>query len=461
MEIIKRTSLVIEHRPALDESWIAEFSRIATPGSSIYESLSLPADEARRERENFLADPTYNPNLQPRNVDELAVLQTDREVTAWKDRFRNEASGEPFVEAYGWRCNEILANIRMLLAASRGDGHRFDRYNRFVYGAFDQTTCAAAFDWFRHGARSKIDSSERTVSQLAAAVLESLPDLGGDLQNLVPQPEVFLAQRQRHFQPGGHYALLFAGVTLPPKGPVKPETGEDILYAVRSNLHADAYAIVDAPGSAWGVSHNPPELRRPATYSMPLARFIGLGPGHEWTHVLEKINGDRQPLRLSGFGLDRYENGNEGRAVLREQVAFETFGAFSKQLRWQDIVRRYVAIALAAGVDGKARGFREVFQIMNTVDRLWEYERDKNPNDEGVADRKADQRTWDLLARIFRGGYVYWKDKVYLEGNVACWQAAAAHPELIDQGDLGKFDITNHRHVSLLLELGVLPKGSE
>jgi hypothetical protein len=70
-----------------------------------------------------------------------------------------------------------------------------------------------------------------------------------------------------------------------------------------------------------------------------------------------------------------------------------------------------------------------------------------------------------LLESVFKGtdgsgvSGPYGRYAIYLEGNIACWRAAAKDPSIIDQGDKGKWDITNLRHINELQEQGVLPSG--
>jgi hypothetical protein len=89
---------------------------------------------------------------------------------------------------------------------------------------------------------------------------------------------------------------------------------------------------------------------------------------------------------------------------------------------------------------------------------LWELQ--KRPNDVAEAERRAHRRTWALLERVFMGtdgsSGPYRRYMVYLEGNVNCWRAAEANPGVIEEGDLGKFDIINERHRRLLKSVGVL-----
>lgn len=193
---------------------------------------------------------------------------------------------------------------------------------------------------------------------------------------------------------------------------------------------------------------------------MPVKRFVGLGLGHEiGSHLLEVTNGERGPLGLASIGLDRYELGNEGRAVIREQVVYENFDEFSKLVRWRDILRRHVAISYASGVGEDApHEASEVYTFMNAIDQMYQLKELKPGAEPREAYEKADSKTTALLTRVLKGtdgkGGAYLKDKVYLEGNIACWNQS---PSAINNGDLGKFDITNPRHITLLQKLGLLP----
>jgi hypothetical protein len=96
---------------------------------------------------------------------------------------------------------------------------------------------------------------------------------------------------------------------------------------------------------------------------MSLSHFVGLPLGHEiGSHTLEFVNGGRSAMRLLSNGLDRYEWSNEGRAVVREQLARETMDAFYGTMRWQDIMRRHLATSLGVGLAGQPMNFAEVYK---------------------------------------------------------------------------------------------------
>lgn len=462
-----RTSLVIDEQPAVDELWAERLRDLSGAYEAVYEDLTPDKATVDAEMARFFNNGmSENPNLRPTKVTLGEVQERERSLVSFKEMFRGSSDlPHDVAQLYQWRLNELIGNQRILQAAVAGNDNRFEAYNEFVYGAPDAALFGATTDWFRDAAITTLDDSPNQEAGAAAEkVLRLIPDLGGDRNILLPSEETFGRVRDQHWAAGGHYALLFAGVELPEKGPIKPEVGDPILGTVRHNLHADQYEIVDASGTVWSVSHDPAQLRRPAAYSMPKARFVGLGPGHEWTHVLESINGWRQPVRLAGSGFDRFERTNEGRAVVREQVAFPTIDAYGKQLRHQDIMRRFHAIGHAEGLSGGRADFVGTFAILNAVDQLWETRKLKpgySHEETQATLAKSNKRTGDLLSgRIFRGTeglHPYRKDMVYLMGNVAVWNALEADPSVIDLGDLGKFDITNERHVAVLRKYGALP----
>lgn len=176
------------------------------------------------------------------------------------------------------------------------------------------------------------------------------------------------------------------------------------------------------------------------------------------------MNGFNGPIQLASSGLDRYELGNEGRALIREQVPFETFDEFGAVVRWRDVLRRHIAISYGHGVgdDEKGHSSAEVYNFLNAIDTM--YQTKINPDDPEKTLGAAHKKSSDLVLRVLKGTNgaegAFLKDKVYLEGHVASWLTASLHgADTISQGDVGKFDINNPRHVTRLQRVGLLPKG--
>lgn len=363
-------------------------------------------------------------------------------------------------DAYVRKIDEEIAKAVMVIASSTGDMELFREANESVYGKPDEDVYRAALDWIVHDAERLLEthSDRPTVVAAAQRVINLLGEQRGYREILAPEERVFEAVRQDHMRPMGYYGLLLSGVTVP-EGKISNEVGDPILQTVLKNIGSN-YAISDADGASWSVAHSEEAVKRPGVYNMPRNRFIGLGAGHEiGSHLLERLNGERSPLKILVRGMDRYELGNEGRAVIREQVPYETFDEFGKLVRWRDILRRHIAISYATGVgEDSSHSSSEVYQLINTIDTM--YQTKLTPDDLDAATQKAQQKTDTLLLRVLKGtdgtSGAFLKDIVYLEGNIASWVTAAESPEAISDGDMGKHDINNPNHVRLLRKVGVL-----
>lgn len=461
----ERTGLLLPEpcHDQVDQGLASSFVNLHEGKAATYKLLE-PVGEAKDViAEEFQAG--MSPNLTAGQLDQEALDQQLADLKSWKKMLLESDADPEVVQAYRWRINEDIANVHMLRASARGDMRSFKRWNEFIYGKPNKEIYHGALDWFRRDAVEILtnpDSSEE-LSAAAMAVTElidSVPNRESDKSAIIPDATNFEAVRQNHIQAGGYYALLLSGVEVPEKGSITPDQGVPILsHVVSQNLESD-YQPEAVSGTVWSVSHDRKTVNHPEVFRMPVKRFVGLGLGHEiGSHLLEMTNGKRGPLGLASIGLDRYEAGNEGRAVIREQVVYETFDEFSKLVRWQDILRRHVAISYASGVgEDSPHEASEVYKFMNTIDRMYQLKLLKPDAEPSDAYEKADTKTTALLTRVLKGtdgkGGAYLKDKVYLEGNIACWNQS---PEAIYNGDLGKFDITNPRHITLLQKLGLLP----
>lgn len=397
-------------------------------------------------------------------ADAVSIEDRISALKAWKQELITDESIDPEIkQAYRWKVNEDIANLFIVQASRDGAMNAFHRWNEFVYGKPDETIYRAALDWIAKDAETLATSDKPAVAEAASEVLTMLEGQRGYRELLHPSNETFDAVKNDHMREGGYYALLLAGVDLPQKGKITNETGDPMLWHIlRHNLQSD-YDIVDSASGDWSVVHSKGQVERPKAFNLDVRRFQGLGVGHEMgRHLLEKVNGLRGPVRLASTGLDRTEWGNEGRAVVSEIVPYDTFDEFGKLVRWRDILRRDIAIGYASGIGSDSpRRSSETFAFVNTIDRM--YQSKLTPDNSDETKTKADRKTGILLARILRGvdgsqGGAYLKDKVYLEGHVATWLTAAEKgADAISEGDLGKFDINNPRHIALLQRKGLLP----
>lgn len=457
----EREGLLLAQRvePQIDGELFDSLESVLGNDKAVYEQLYL-SDERKTSvtgawhdgREATLTVDTVND-------DDFLVKQAA--LRQWKSELLQRSDLDADVkQLYRWKVNEHIANVNMLVASSKGDMVDFRRWNEFIYGKPDEAIYRGALDWVAHDAEvvlAKPGQNQPTIDS-AQRVLDMLADKRGYRELLSPDAKTFEMVRNDHMQPMGYYGLLLAGVEMP-EGKINNEVGDPIIQQVLTNI-GSAKGIRDASGSTWSVGDS--AVLRPASYNMVPKRFQGLAAGHEiGSHELERTNGKRGPLALVAKGLDRYESGNEGRAVIREQVVYETFDEFGKLVGWRDILRRHIAISFASGVGEESpQSSSQTYDFMNTIDLM--YQTKLKPNEPDLAFAAAQKNTDALLTRVLKGtdgqGGAYLKDKVYLEGHVSNWlQAARGGATAISEGDLGKFDIANDRHILTLQKFGLLP----
>ena len=457
----ERDGLMLPERtePQIDEELFASLEAVLGSGKKVYQQLTVSG-----ERKTAIVDSWHDgesPDLTADSVNEDEYLLKQGALRQWKrELLERDDLDDDVKQLYRWKVNEHIANVNILAASSKGDMDNFRRWNEFIYGKPDEDIYRGALDWIAHDAEKLIAQEGQVESVVDAAqnVLDMLSDKRGYRELLAPEEKTYEEVRADHMHATGYYGLLLSGVELP-EGKVNREVGDPILKQVLKNIGSPK-PILDATGATWSVASE--GVRRPKEYNMIPERFVGLGLGHEiGSHEIERVNGKNGPLAIVAMGLDRYESGNEGRAVIREEVQYETFDEFGKLLRWRDIMRRHVAISFASGVGAeKPATSSETYDFMNTIDLM--YQTKLKPTEPEAAYATAQKRTDDLLARVLKGtdgqGGAYLKDKVYLEGHVANWlEAATRGASAISEGDLGKFDITNPRHVSILQKFKLLP----
>ena len=446
--------------PALDADLESSLSAVLGGHNEIYSELTVASEKKELISEAWKDG--QNPSLTLEVADEDQLFLRQSALRQWKRELLDNDELDPDIkQLYRWKVNEHIANINMLIASNQGDMPNFARWNEFIYGKPDEAIYRGALDWVASDAERLVSDPEQPEVVVVAAqdVLSMLDGKRGYRELLSPDSETFEKVRADHMQQTGYYGLLLAGVEVP-RGKITTAIADPIIEQVLRNIKSSK-DVRDASGSSWSVVSD--AVLRPKTMNMPYQRFVGLGLGHEvGSHELERVNGSRGPIALASEGLDRVELGNEGRAVIREQVPYETFDEFGKLVRWRDILRRHIAISYASGVgEDMPAASSDVYTFVNTIDRM--YALKLKPQDERVAEESAHKKTTDLLLRVLKGtdglGGAYLKDKVYLEGHVASWLSAAQRgPRAIAEGDLGKFDINNPRHLNALRKFGLLPE---
>jgi len=224
-------------------------------------------------------------------------------------------------------------------------------------------------------------------------------------------------------------------------------------------------ALVDAPGErmTFSTNHSLRTIFIPSDedllnrkYAMTRERVEALIAHEVGTHVVRRERGEQSELGLLGIGLAGYLRGEEGVATYNEQVLDGTrhfAGGF-----------QYVAVGWASGIDGRARTFRQLYELLqpymfiSSLEHALAYE---EPYALQALYEKSKRRAWARCVRIFRGtsgstpGACFTKDVVYLEGNVAIWELVDEDATWPTRFSLGKYDPANEEHVALLRDMGM------
>jgi hypothetical protein len=454
--------LIIDQQPALDQKWfdmlldIGKDRDVIGLSKELFMVLGPPHEELERYRSVFEKIP-FNPDLRPRNVDTGGLVNSLKRLRSLKRQILETEESQAVRQAYTHKIDEIIIQNELLVTAATGNKDGFAEANVKLYGTPDKKVFAAVCDWLRRYAAEHAESEIENIRSTSQALLETLPKPRGNQHHIIPRNNVFRQVRALHFAEGGYFSQLFGDEPLPEF--VDASVGDPVTRRAIEAIGSD-YTVADSTDELWGVIHSGKCVVRPPGYRLPLPDFKGIVAHEVGSHLLERMNGRRQPLRLLEIGLDRYDWGNEGRAFLREQIVYNSPYDMLRQPGWEYITLKHMAISLAAGLHGKPYGFKALYDAMYPVCHFFQALR--RPDNPVYAESVARSEVWHLLVRVLKGtdgfGGAYMKDIIYLEGNVRAWKQAAADPAYILFGDSGKFDIARPDHRRLLAALGIKPQ---
>jgi adenosine/AMP kinase len=325
----------------------------------------------------------------------------------------------------------------MLKAARDGDDRKFAKYSSFIYGAPSDENVGYLANSVRQAVEKNLENGSEVKKTATYAILKVL-----DSVTATTNREDF---NKNQFPIGKNI-----------KGNV--ENAEEVVAIFEETLREigvdDWQVVIDTKRGLSAVSANQetktvvvPSDEKIKERSLSKKKLAGLVEHEIKTHALRRYNGERSKLQLLGLGLDRNLKGEEGIATYAEQQVTGTKDFAG--------IPRYLAIAVAKGLGGTQRDFRETFEVMNN------YYLSTLKDGEDL-ESKAQNAAWTTCLRIFRGttcqtqGAVFAKDLAYFAGNKDVWHLVSNDSEVVDTFSLGKFDPTNSEHVYLLKQLGIL-----
>lgn len=129
------------------------------------------------QKSQFLNGEIQNPDLDYPDLDLDRLEQTEANLLFQKQGLLANEQNEVVRQAYRWRLNEKLAEVRLLKAAATGDMHRFQRYSEFIYGKPSSDIFAYTVNSIRTKAQEATTSGSEVTKECAEELLKLLPKL--------------------------------------------------------------------------------------------------------------------------------------------------------------------------------------------------------------------------------------------------------------------------------------------
>lgn len=434
---------------ALDDKWFSRFEEIGT--FQAYEYFNGDSNIRNAQKESFLNGEIENPDLDYPLLDTERISSMESSLIQLKKDILETETSDIVRDVYRWKINEKIAELRMMLASQSGDMKRFERYSRYVYGSpSDEVFNYTIYNLTRKVSKA-LDSDNSDIKSAAETLMAVIQEL--DIENIatdIVPPSNDVIQLARIYSKKEFDNIL--NIPL--------EDGKHDSNSIR-NAFEIALRELNADGWEATVVNNSNSIstnQENKNVTIPESRVIASKTSlqslliHEvGTHVARRVNGERSKLKLLSLGLDRYEQGEEGVATMREQALKPTVNDFSG-------LEGHLAISLAMGLDGSKRDFRETYQVLEKYFYFKALLAKKSPEEASISSKN---NAWNRCIRTFRGtdcktaGVCFTKDMIYREGNIGVWDVIKNNPDEMMRFSVGKYDPSNSRHIYILDQLGI------
>lgn len=457
-EIIKQTENENQNI-AYDEHLYEPFLRAAS--LQAYEYLSGDSKYRNEQKRQFIAGEINNPELDYPDINIESIKNTEMELISMKKDIISNEQNEVVRQAYRWRLNEKIAEIRMLKSTANindpemtetdllNNMRRFKKYSEFIYGKPSPDIFAYTSNSIYQDAQQFANSENPEIKQAATDLIQVLPEMYQPKITDLPNSETVEYAHQQTVKELGDLIEIPAEITK-----LDAQQIQEAFETAIDRAGGDGWKVeIDEKSSKTAVSVNQEEkqVNIPQSRMVTKSKLAGLIVHEIGTHVTRRTNGERSKLKLLGLGLDRYESGEEGIANMREQAIANKMNEF-RGLDGQ------LAIGLALGLDGQPRDFRQVY---DTLEKYYLFKNLISKKELPEATEKAQNSAWNRTVRTFRGtdcktpGVCFTKDIVYREGNIGVWDVIKNNPEEMLRFNVGKYDPANSRHLWILEQLGI------
>ena len=393
-----------------------------------------------RQKEEFLSEKTENPELDCPDLEGFDFDMKENELLKLKKEILMEESNPVVKQAYRWRINEKIAELRMMKCTQEKNDKRFVRYSQFVYGKPEKEIFEYTFSKVKKVIQEKKEEKDYMIRSAAERLEKNI--YLGDLNESTIDVKKYEIPEAKSTKGEIEYSA--------------EEIKEVFAQALKQYEINGWEVITDNEGGSKGISVNQEnkQIKIPSERKLKKTNLESLISHEIGTHVLRRENGERTKLHLLGLGFDRYLKGEEGVSTYEEQkiAGGNDFAGFDG----------HFAVSLALGMDGKKRNFREVFSILR--DFYFISSKKKNKTEAWIA---AKDSAWNRSVRTFRGtscstkGVCFTQDIVYREGNIGIWNVIRENPEEEKRFMVGEYDPANIRHIWILEQLGISEKDLE
>lgn len=456
--------------------------------------------DGKQLREQFFSQPEderENPELEYPHLS-LEHLEERREMLrAFKKETRLPINTEHLSEEeiivrqlYRWKINEKLAEVEMGIAAHNKDMRKFQRYNEFIFGKPSPRVFAYELSTLHKDLNQHLDSDNPEIVRIAQELQAVLPEKVADMtpeeireaetplsgflfsnrdimeemgEVTSPDQETFEYVRKVSMEELEHM------ITLP--------EGKDVLDAQDfRDIFRQSLDAVGATEKGWDVIIDPGldffrVMQREKRVGVPAEKresFSTAAPFivHEiGTHVARALGKQLAPgqknLMLLRIGLDRYIQGEEGVATMREQAVRGKIDQYAGEKGG------HFASSLVYGLDGQPRDFRDTYRIMEKFHqfRLMEdmLKSGKELDEDGLEQLRTKTQTesWNRTVRTFRGadgktpGVCSNQGLSYRKGNIGAYLRMKKSPDEMYRLQVGKYNPLTERHIDALDKLGI------
>lgn len=440
---------------ALDLRWYERYDDLASFGMP--EMLVGDKELRDEQKEAFLNGEIDHPTLDLPRIDLEDLEQREQGLLFLKEKIILEEPNDVVKQAYRWRINEKIAQLRMLRAAKQGDMRRFERYNHFIYGKPSQEIYAYTVQTIRDQAEAVLENNKSTepLRRAAEDVLNTFAQPNRESGISLPSQEIFNTAKQVTM------AEMMDIVDIEPfEGKIDAEAiAEQFERALQKRGIAKSqggnWQIIIEHGDTSAIYVSPnEEVKVPSNRRLTFTELVEKTVHEIGTHVVRDVNGKRSRLMLLRFGLDRTGLGEEGVATMRETVVTKDL------LKEFPGVNHYLGISLAEGLDGTPSSFTRVHKMITTHRYFRQLLAGREPE---RAMQLAKSAAYTDCVRIFRGtdcvtpGVSFNQDMAYRRGSIGVFALISTREgqqEML-RFSIGGYDPTNPRHIWILDQLGI------